>query len=121
MRILQHYVSGHPILVSDKIVGLSGGLPSIIPGTLRSKIRSEDHVTIRGCLSILSVYRVIKVPGVLKLETITDPFKGESLELSQYEVIKASASLGRLPNLQPIHLKYFNTAGPNYKVSMLGV
>jgi hypothetical protein len=76
---------------------------------------------IRGVLSLLQAYRVIKVPGVLKLSTITDPFKGESSKLGKYELLRAVKELGSFPKLKPISLKLLTSAGPNHSTSMLGV
>ena len=127
LRIVKHYISGNPLLVSNEyIVAISGGLPSIIPGTLRSSIRNNDHQVIRGVLSLLSVYRVLKIPGKLKLESITGPFTGSSMTLSKDEVKKALKSL--LPisyktskRLRIKGLCYLSTAGPNHKTSMIGI
>lgn len=122
-RILQAYVSGNPIFITNEcVVGIKGGIPSIVPGTLSSLIRSGDHTTIRGVLSLLSVFRIIKIPGKVKLSTITDPFKGESSTLSNYEIIKATSEINSKEFiLNPITLKLLSTAGPNHPVSMLGI
>jgi hypothetical protein len=44
-----------------------------------------DQNNIRVILGLLSLFRIIKFPGILKLETITDPFKGleETLSLQR--------------------------------------
>lgn len=77
MRICQHFVAGSPIFLSQGIpVDLAGGLPRIIPGVLRARFRAGDPRAIRVVLTVLSTYRIIRVPGELKLNTITDPFKG---------------------------------------------
>lgn len=126
-RLVQHFVSGRPVFTTSEMpVGLSGGIPSIIPGTLRSLMRSGDQRTIRGVLSLLSVYRVIQIPCKLKLESITDPFKGVSDTLPAYEVINVLRGLG-LPVSGRIQLSlnrtlvYLSTAGPNHSVSLLGI
>jgi hypothetical protein len=62
------------------------GLPLIIPGVIRLQIEAGNPVVIRTVLTILSVYRIIKYPGSLKLATITDPFKGLSETLDKVEV-----------------------------------
>jgi hypothetical protein len=120
---LQAFVSGHPIFSTNEfIVGLVGGLPSILPGKIRTRIREGDTRTIRGVLSLLQVYRVLKVPGKLKLGTITDPFKGLEPTLPKYEIIRGIGEL-RLKGLRlhSVSLKYLNTAGPNHRTSMLGI
>lgn len=106
-------------------VSIVGGLPAIIPGTLRSLMRSNDLRTIRGVLTTLSVYRILKMPCKLKLETITDPFKGQSSTLPAYEVLQALRSLNistkkRLLNLHS-PLSFLVTSGPNHPVSMMGI
>lgn len=123
VRVLQAFVSGHPIYSTNEfIVGLAGGLPTILPGKLRSLIREGDAKTIRGVLSLLQVYRVLKVPGKLKLGTITDPFKGLEPTLPKYEILRAIGELGHLrPRLNSVSIKYLNTAGPNHRTSMLGI
>ena len=110
-------------------IGLAGGLPTILPGTLRSLIRSGDLATIRGVLSTLAIFRIMKMPCKLKLETITDPFKGLCDTLPAYEIIKGLSNLNiRVPKrdnfikLSLINpLIYLSTAGPNHPVSMLGI
>lgn len=109
-------------------IGLAGGLPTIIPGTLRTLMRSRDQLTIRGVLSTLAVYRIMKMPCKLKLETITDPFKGECDTLPIYEIISGLAALNivvprgakySLTLSNP--LIYLLSAGPNHSISMLGI
>jgi hypothetical protein len=129
-RIVQHFVSGHPVYVTDVMpIGLAGGLPTLLPGTLRTLMRSKDLKTIRGVLSTLAVFRIMKMPCKLKLETITDPFKGSCDTLPAYEIIKGLQQLKitvpkgsdflKLSLVNP--LIYLNTAGPNHPVSMLGI
>lgn len=55
---------------------LVGGLPSVIPKYDRVAIRNNSYSVIRWWLTVFSIYRVLDAPGKLKLETITDPFKG---------------------------------------------
>lgn len=89
-------------------------------------MEARSLVVIRAVLTILSVFRIIKFPGVLRLETITDPFKGISPTLPPMEVALAwKRFLPFIPNIsirslgldRPLLLK---TAGPNYRVSILG-
>jgi len=129
-RIVQHFVSGHPVFVTDVMpIGLAGGLPTIIPGTLRTLLRSRDPDTIRGVLSTLAVFRIMKMPCKLKLESITDPFTGLSDTLPKYEVINGLAALGlEIPRGRSKHLLtlsnpiiYLLSAGPNHSISMMGI
>jgi hypothetical protein len=86
---------GHPVFITDVMpIGLAGGLPTIIPGTLRTLLRSKGPSTIRGVLSTLAIYRIMKMPCKLKLESITDPFKGIPGTLPKFEVINGLAVLG---------------------------
>lgn len=123
MRLVQAFVSGHPELKTNQfVVGLKGGIPQIIPGTLRSSIRSGDLVNVRGVLSMLSVYRVLLIPGKLKVESITDPFKGQSATLPKYELMQVLREVSfRKLRLKPVKLHLFGTAGPNHPVSLLGI
>jgi len=82
LRISQHFVAGSIVTRSIGIpVDLAGGLPRIIPGVLRARFRAGDPRAIRVVFTVLSVFRIIRVPGVLKLNTITDPFKGKDMNL----------------------------------------
>jgi len=104
-------------------ISLAAGLPTIIPGELRTSIRRHNLLDCRGVLSVLAVYRVINIPGKVKLSTITDPFKGLSDTLQDYEIRVASGELFGFNKLrlQPIKLLLLGTAGPNHPRSMLGV
>lgn len=52
---------------------LYNGLPHIIPLYDRQAIRRLDPGTIRFWMTLFSIYRVISIPAVPKLSTITDP------------------------------------------------
>lgn len=49
------------------------GLPRIIPRQHRSRIINGDRFLLRLWLSWFSIYRILEIPGRLKLETITQP------------------------------------------------
>lgn len=49
------------------------GIPRVIPAVMRKSIRAGDPWTIRIWLSYFQLYRVIEIPGVLKLQSITAP------------------------------------------------
>jgi len=73
-------LSGSKYTVSpgDPIIGTTKeGLPRIIPIAFREGIltNSQPEIT-RVVLSIFSLYRVIRIPSILKLNTITDGFNG---------------------------------------------
>lgn len=121
---MQAFVSGNAILGTEFPISLKGGLPTIIPGPLRLQCRQRDLETIRGVLSVLAVYRVIQIPGKIKLETITEPFNGQSSTLPDYEVKNCSSEIFNYKvdyTLKPIKLLTLGTAGPNHSVSMLGI
>lgn len=89
VRLFNHVISGHP----DSCPAMGGvrvasrrGLPLIIPGTLRLLIEAGDTKMMRVVLTYLSIYRIIKYPGVLKLATIYSPFTGAMEELPAIEV-----------------------------------
>nr|WNM95031.1 MAG: RNA-dependent RNA polymerase [Diaporthe gulyae mitovirus 3] len=129
-NIVMHYVSGSPIYVSkDNIIGLSAGLPKIVPGSLRLLIKKGDQNTIRGVLSVLQMYRVIKIPTQLKIETITSPFKGMYPSLPTLELKIALERLGVPSTQTDVHLGQLKvrdinlttTAGPNSRKALFGL
>lgn len=119
---VQKYVAGVNVEATNAFpLALTGGLPRIIPGPLRSEIRKGNPEVIRMVLTALAVFRIIKCPGNLKLGTITDPFKGISEVLPDYEVSLALKSVfgvrHSLKDLSyPKHL-FLMSAGPNHSVS----
>jgi len=123
VRLVQVYVAGVPEYISkDLPVSITAGLPSIIPGSLRLRMKDKDLDCIRVVLSLLSVYRTMKAPGQLKLSTITDPFSGISQTLSEIELRVALEEMGLL-NRFTLTYKDFHisgSAGPNYRRSPLG-
>jgi hypothetical protein len=110
-------------------VGLSAGLPKIIPGVIRLRIREGNPAMIRGALSVLQMYRVIKCPTQLKLETITDPFKGQFPTLPSFELRQAMSRLGIPQDLRGDSLRILTvdrlttstSAGPNSKQALFGL
>jgi hypothetical protein len=109
--------------VSSFPVGIAAGLPTIIPGSLRLQIRRGDLVTIRGVLAFLAVFRVLKVPSVLKLQTITDPFKGIDTSLPVLEIGRVFRLFRHRRLELPVKLKLLRltTAGPNGSSSVLNI
>lgn len=80
---LQRYI-GHDPMHSLRVLSpsiplprLINGCPAIIDRADRKLIREGNVGIMRMWLSLFSIYRVIKIPGVLKLETITKPFSGD--------------------------------------------
>jgi hypothetical protein len=87
VRVVQHYVAGVHIRVSDGpiMVGLRGGLPTILPTRLRGLVREGHTVSTVCALSILGVYRGLVTPGVLKLESITKPYTGSIESVGEWQ------------------------------------
>lgn len=56
------------------------GLPAFINKRDRQLIREGNTKIIRFWLSLFSVYRIISMPGEIKIKTITDPFSGDDLK-----------------------------------------
>jgi hypothetical protein len=71
-----------PSVMRSKLTGY--GLPVIIPSRDR-KLINGGHVTIiRFWLTLFSVYRVIDIKGILKIETIVTPL---TADISKYSVV----------------------------------
>jgi len=54
------------------------GLPAIIGTRDRRSLHSNSHRIVRLWLTLFSLYRIIRIPAKAKLNTITDPFTGNS-------------------------------------------
>jgi hypothetical protein len=106
-------------------------LPRCIPLQLRSKIVARDVNTIRAVLTLCSIYRVIKVPGEVKLSTITEPSTGETT-VSLREIKEAVAEIQSEVNYKPLKtsqllskvfthdIPLLTTSGPNNSISIFG-
>jgi len=62
---------------------LTNGLPSIIPIPDRILMRKGSSSVIRYWLTLFSIFRIISIPGNMKLSTITDGFKGNIDDLER--------------------------------------
>lgn len=125
-RIVVLWTAGLPYTVQPNGVRVArsrSGLPLILPARLRSLISSSRRlgstkgwVALRVALTILSVYRVIGCPPLLKIETITSPFQGEEQTLPSWEVRQSVLRLGvTLKGLRSASPDLFSeAAGPNY-------
>jgi len=84
---LSKFVAGQPLstlrtLEPDlNLPRLIYGLPAIIGTRDRRSLRSGNLRVMRMYTTLFSLYRVISIPGKLKLNTITDPFIGNPLFL----------------------------------------
>jgi hypothetical protein len=99
------------------------GYPLIIPGRLRKQMFMRDAVTVKLVLSILTIYRVIRIPPILKLSTITDAFSGKSPELPLFEIKEVIRTLRahlRFVILKDGQLEPSITSAPNSKIAILG-
>jgi hypothetical protein len=121
LRVIQKFISGERLDRSDGIrMGLTSGLPRILPSILRSYIRESKTNEIRAILSIVSLFRVMRYKPQLKLSTITSPFKGMSPTLPRYELKTV------LDDLKPLMTIYKNVshvsyaAGPNISPASFG-
>lgn len=103
-------------------VAVRRGLPLIIPGYLRILIHKGDQDVIRLVLTLLSVFRILKAIGVLKVNTITDPFTGTTEVLPRHQITLALARLrvARLSMQQVSRLRISTSGGPNHRVAVLG-
>jgi len=102
---------------------LINGLPTFIGPMDRKMIRQHHAPTIRLWLSILSIYRIIDGPLSVKLNTITDGYKGT---INDFSFIGKTVSklldsgFAKVPkvNLQANELVHSLSAGVNYSVAM---
>lgn len=58
--------------LGPRLARTNAGLPRVIPALHRIAIRRGDRWTVRLWQSLFGLYRVIEIPGVLKLKTITE-------------------------------------------------
>jgi len=105
-------------------------LPRIINVQDRLLIKAGHVSVIRFWLSLFNLYRILSMPGKLKLETITNPFTGS---LERLEMYKSHAKdfiffdtykdikLWRETSLSPYKLEIANTASPSHRISSHGL
>lgn len=94
--------------------GLRGGLPSIIPTHSRVKIRRGDPREIRFWTGLFNLYRILQIPGELKISTITAPFTGDAVFLEKCKDDAKSVFedfFGFLPEIKQIRSKHLNPTG----------
>lgn len=123
-RLTMKAISGNPEECKTfPRVATRRGLPLIIPGPLRIRIESKCVRSIQLVLSLLTVYRILKAPGELKLSTITDLFSGERKIFTKLELESALQRLGcfKAPKLaDDAYLLPSIKAGPNFPIAALG-
>lgn len=103
----------------------SSRLPSVIPLGDRRAILSGNVFVIRWWLTLFSLYRIVRMPGKMKLNTITDPFSGNLKSLERVSMDLALLVRGyreMFPKaLKPSKgFKLFETASPIHSVSWHG-
>jgi hypothetical protein len=122
-RITVKYISGEKELktLDELRMGLSFGLPKILPSEIRNFIRSRDRSETKAALTILSIYRIIKSVPKLKLETITAPYTGVESPLTDWEIYSFARSI--LPRMKKVDSRFIisMSAGPNSNPSVLGL
>lgn len=97
-RLTMKAVAGERASSTDEPrVATRRGLPLIIPGVLRVLIEDRNPVVIRGVLTLLSIYRVMRSRPKMKLSSITGDFVGMSKTLLDREV---EDGLARLPSIK---------------------
>lgn len=88
--VIQQVIGGHKerdlTLLGPRISRTKGGLPRFLPVQFRDGIRRRDPKFVKMALTLCSVFRLITFSSPLKTKTITDPFKGDPLFLSKYDV-----------------------------------
>lgn len=103
---------------------LTNGLPRIIPVSDRALIRRGDVRVIRFWLSLFNLYRILKIPGVLKLQTITGEFTGSSSHLenmiARAKVLKIF-DLKEKVDLVPRKFEVSRSASPSNKLAAQGI
>jgi hypothetical protein len=132
--VTQKFIAGQPCALSEGVsLSLINGLPRLIPGHLRMKIRSGDLVTVRAVLTVLTLYKILKCRPKLKLNSITDPFSGLSRTLHPLAVKSVISLLPKKSNpfkpwIPPTYGNkgYIRTivsvnAGPNHKKAFMSL
>jgi len=104
------------------------GCPAIINRHDRKLMRSGNKHIIRYWHSLFSIYRVLKIPGKIKLETITAPYKGSVEYLNKCLEIslntKWQASIQKIcqdHNLAPTTFHMSGKASPSNVNSSTGI
>jgi hypothetical protein len=67
-----------------RLARTKAGLPRVIPALHRARLRGGDLWTVRLWQTLFGLYRVIEVPGKLKLGTITEPTSMQEWVLPEF-------------------------------------
>jgi len=102
----------------------SSGLPVLIPLRDRRAILSgRAPAVIRWWLTLLGLYRVVQIPGVLKMKTIVDPYHGSMSFLSKasFELELLSSNFKKALRWKGISprsgILWLESSSPNFVVS----
>lgn len=103
----------------------SSGLPKFIPSRDRRLILGGSVPVIRFYMTLFSVYRVISIPGKLKLETIV---QGPTVSLDSITKVAEQLTMLIRPSMFNVkslyregRLLWLETASPSQKVSWMGL
>lgn len=88
----------------------SYGLPRLVLAQDRALIRAGQTKVMRFYLTLFNLYRVLEFPGKLKLNTITDPFKG---------VIEKGGIYLRVVSYAPAFVKMLNKLAKENRIRPL--
>jgi len=105
---------------------LINGFPYIIPVSDRRLIMRGSSSVIRYWLTLFSLYRIISIPGQLKLNTITDAFSGQDDLLGSYTDYLQGTSksliskIMKLPTFKQSEIFMINKASPTSSRSWQG-
>lgn len=104
------------------------GCPAIINKQDRHLMRQGNIHVIRFWHTLFSIYRVLSIPGKMKLETITDPFKGSESFLNDisrialnYKWSKKHDQISQNSNLAPTTFHFSGKASPSNVNSSQGL
>jgi hypothetical protein len=86
--ILLRYISGEPLdnsrLAGPAVATTHSGIPRIIPGNHRLRIKQGEHAVIRFWLGLFTLYRVLDYPGVVRYSSIV----GKGREVSNHFLLE---------------------------------
>lgn len=78
--LLQQSIGGFVLAdvtpVGCRVSRCKSGIPRLVLPMDRANFRAGDHRVIKFYLTLFNLYRILEFPGKLKLNTITDGFKG---------------------------------------------
>lgn len=121
MKGLVNYLKANTVLLQQALGGFKlydctslksrpsrtrSGLPRIILAQDRALIRAGNTKVMRFYLTLFNLYRVLEFPGILKLNTITDGFKGD----------RSSALYKRIVEYIPIFVSLLNKRVKEHKI-----